>query len=562
MSAVSPADRAPDRSDTRAHWRSLRYFATARVVVAAVLLAYSPALHGWRATVTSPEGQRFLLIAAAYLVLALLLAVASQPGRLRLRTLAEAQVTLDLLALTLLIDAGGTTRAGLAMLLILPNAGAAILMSARKALFFASLSSLLLLGVTALHWMRADREEAPFFDAGLIGAALMATVFVLNRFAARLADQERLAEQRGDDLQNQLSVTQAVISELPDGVVVLAGGAEPRAMNRAAREMLGPGDDAPGPSMSAGADTGLAMLRRALSDGRGAGGGAEGVVFTVPATDQGAPRRLRARILQGAAPAGAALDAAASGRSGGAVPDTVIVLEDLGRLEQRAQQLKLASMGRLSASIAHEIRNPLAAIRHANGLLGESQVQPGARRLSSIVEVNCLRIDRIIEDVLSISRRGAGTPEAIDAQAYLSEVVGDYLAQSGAEPSRVRISADSPQRIWFDAGNLRQVLLNLLGNALRHASAAPGAVGVGWHTEGGRAQLVVDDDGPGVPEAIRVHLFEPFFTTAPSGTGLGLHLARELCAANGASIRYRPAGDNPARRGAFVVEPLLPPSRP
>ena len=237
------------------------------------------------------------------------------------------------------------------------------------------------------------------------------------------------------------------------------------------------------------------------------------------------------------------------------------MLEDLGRLEQRAQQLKLASMGRLSASIAHEIRNPLAAIRHANGLLAESQVQPGARRLSSIVEVNCLRIDRIIEDVLSISRRGAGTPEAIDAQAFLSEVVGDYLAQSGAEPSRVRINVDSPLRIWFDAGNLRRVLLNLLGNAVRHASESPGAVGVGWHTEGGRAQLVVDDDGPGVPETVRGHLFEPFFTTAPSGTGLGLHLARELCAANGASIRYRPAGDNPARRGAFVVEPLLPPSR-
>jgi two-component system sensor histidine kinase PilS (NtrC family) len=238
-----------------------------------------------------------------------------------------------------------------------------------------------------------------------------------------------------------------------------------------------------------------------------------------------------------------------------------VVLEDIGRLELRAQQLKLASMGRLSASIAHEIRNPLAAIRHANGLLAEQLDGRNLKRLATIVEDNCMRLNRIIEDVLSISRRGTATPEPLQAADFLSRTVAEYVSQSGADAHRVecRVASDAP--IWFDAGNLRQVLLNLLANALRYAGEGAGAVRIEWDAPlGGVPALIVSDDGPGIPVASRVHLFEPFFTTESRGTGLGLHLARELCTANGATIRYRPAGDNPPLRSAFVVEPLRPPA--
>jgi signal transduction histidine kinase len=228
---------------------------------------------------------------------------------------------------------------------------------------------------------------------------------------------------------------------------------------------------------------------------------------------------------------------------------------------QPAQQLQLASMSRLSGSIAHEIRNPLAAILHANGLLAERLAERQLQRLATIVEDNCRRINRVIEDVLSISRRGGATPEAPPAAAFLARTSDEYVVQSGADPRRIacRIAQDAP--IWFDAGHLRQRLLNLRGNALRHASPRPDAVGVEWVPQtSGRAMLIVGDDGPGVPPVSRVHLFEPFFTTEARGTGLGLHLARELCTANGATIRYRPASDNPAQRSAFVVEPA--PVRP
>jgi two-component system sensor histidine kinase PilS (NtrC family) len=218
----------------------------ARVVVAALLLAYVPALHGMRAGLGGFDGPRFMVVAGAYLAVAALLVVLSRPGRLPLQRLVDWQLAADVVALTMLLDAAGPLRAGLAMLLLLPNAGAAILLDARRALFFASMSTFALLIVTGWHWMRGDADDASMAQAGMMGAALMACVLLLNWLATRLDRQERLAAQRGEDVRNQLAVTQAVISELPDGVVVLSATGGVRAINPSAREMLGRRVAAPG----------------------------------------------------------------------------------------------------------------------------------------------------------------------------------------------------------------------------------------------------------------------------------------------------------------------------
>ena len=538
----------PDPGAWPSYWRSLGYFSLARLVVAAALIGYVPLLQGTAGLDETFDSQLYLPVAVAYLAAAALFVVVSRPGLVQLRRLASLQIAVDLIALSVLIHAVGGARSGLAVLLILPNAGAAILTDRRVALFFAAVSTLVLLFDTGFRLLLGEVTESAFLPAGLIGAALFATVVIVNRLALRLEVQERLAWQRGEDLRNQLAVTQAVISELQDGVVVLGDRGELRAINRSAREMLGGAAD---PTSLV---PGLLPLRAALGV-RSPSAGSEAlpqvapgqvVEFTLASGAQDADRRLRARRLGG--PAG--------------VSDAVVVLEDLGRLEDRAQQLKLASMGRLSASIAHEIRNPLAAIRHANGLLAEAQAEAGNRRLAAIVEDNCVRINRIIEDVLSIARRGSAAPEPLPAARFLEQTVAEYLAQAGGDPRRVECRVLLEEPIWFDAGHLRQVLLNLLGNALRHASERAGAVRVEWESDAsGRPVLAVSDDGPGVPPASRMHLFEPFFTTEARGTGLGLHLARELCTANAATIRYRPASDHPPLRSAFVVEPTQP-SRP
>jgi two-component system sensor histidine kinase PilS (NtrC family) len=236
--------------------------------------------------------------------------------------------------------------------------------------------------------------------------------------------------------------------------------------------------------------------------------------------------------------------------------DAVLIIEDMRELELRAQQLKLASMGRLSASIAHEIRNPLGAIRHANGLLAERLVDPPLRRLASIVEDNTVRIDRTIEDVLSISRRDRAVDDPIDPARFLPAFVADFASQSAIDPQRIAVSVRSRHLLAFDENHLRRVLGNLVGNALRYASDRPGAVAIEWvEAPGNPLELRIADDGPGMSDEALRHAFEPFFTTASRGTGLGLYLARELCGANGARIRYERLERDARYNGAFVIEP-------
>ena len=537
---AAPAQAAVPVPTTPSWLRSLQYFSVARVAVATVLLAYVPVLRAVDGLGPGFDAALFQRIAVGYLVVCgVCLAWVLRPERPGVTGFAIAQVMVDVVAILALIHASGGRSGAFSVLLLLPIAGAAILSTGHTAVLFASISTLALLGMTGWRLLEGQGAEVDFVQPAIVGTILLATAAVVGRLASGLAAQERLALRRGEDLRTQFAVTQAVIADLPEGVLVLAAGGEPRVINRAARDLL---TGAPPHGLNAG----LVPMRAAL--GLSPGGLnpmaalTEAAEFGVPMAD-GSERRLRARRLSVSAQ----------------TSDLVLVLEDLGRLETRAQQLKLASMGRLSASIAHEIRNPLSAIRHANGLLAERLDQPQLERLATIVEDNCLRIDRIIEDVLSISRRGSATPEALPAEAFLVRVIGDLVAQSGADPRRIEChAAPGAPPLWFDAGNLRQVLLNLLGNALRYATHTPGAVTVAWIPGGAeRWTLVIADDGPGVSIAARAHLFEPFFTTETRGTGLGLYLARELCTANGATIRYRPPSTTPHLPSAFVIEPTL-----
>jgi two-component system, NtrC family, sensor histidine kinase PilS len=518
----------------------MRYLALARLIVAALLVAYLPLM---RAGVGAPDeidAPLFLSLAVLYLFGAVAFALLPNFRRWRFDLLVAAQVLIDFGVLTLLMHAAGGVRSGFGLLLFLPTAGAAIVSSARLGLFFAAAAALLVLAESVWRSLRGFGGD-DFLQAGLLGAALFATVLLVNRLARRLATQERLAVRRADDLRNQLAITQVVISELQDGLVVLGADGEVRAINAAARAMLGAAGETPAPNDP---PAGFDALREALREVPEA---RDGVAFSVPVAGSGEPRRLRARRLGGQLPR---------------ATDTAVMIEDLDRLEQRVQQLKLASMGRLSASIAHEIRNPLGAIRHANSLLAERLDEPGLQRLAAIVEANSVRIDRVIEDVLAIARRSPASPEALPARVWLRALLAEYVAQAGADEGRIRCEVATDAPIWFDGSQLRQVLVNLLDNALRHASAGTGAVAVEWREASrGRAVLRIADDGPGIPATAREHLFEPFYTTEARGTGLGLYVARELCNANGAGIRYDPTGDNRGHRGAFVIEPRQPERR-
>jgi len=528
-SDAEPSDtEAPGAS---AYWTSLRYFAVSRVVLAALLLLY--ALLGEPARTAGPrfDAPLFLWTGAVYLLaaLALLAVVGVLRQRFPLQVLAAA-VT-DLVALVVLMHAAGGTRSGFGVLLVAAVAGAAVVSKPRIAASFAAAASLLLLGDAVIDSLDGDTagDGGGITAAGLIGAACFATAVLISRLASRLAAQESLAAQRGQDLERQLAITRLVVAQLPQGVVVVDERGEVRTMNRSAQALLG----ATGPWPWLGA----LVREHPIVEGN------ERVLELDLAAHApvGPARRVQVRMMR---PVGVHR------------AHIVLVLEDRQALEERAQQLKLASMGRLSASIAHEIRNPLAAIRHANGLLAERLEGDLQKRLSRIVEDNSVRIDRIVEDVLSIARRERPVLEEIDVGAFVRALLADFTASAGVRPERVALAvrADDPMR--FDPHQLRLVLVNLLTNALRYASDGDRAVLVEWRRgSSDRLEFRVLDDGPGLPPEMLEHAFEPFFTTEARGTGLGLFLAREFCLANQAVLRFERPTDAPGYCSAFVIVP-------
>jgi two-component system sensor histidine kinase PilS (NtrC family) len=230
-----------------------------------------------------------------------------------------------------------------------------------------------------------------------------------------------------------------------------------------------------------------------------------------------------------------------AGVAGGAF--SLVFLEDLSKLQEQAQQLKLAALGRLTASIAHEIRNPLSAITHAGDLLHEEQRSPQKERMVQIIRDNARRLERMVHDVLELSRRDRVQPEPIRVRQYLLTFIEEFARNEGQIPGEsFSVEAADDVTVEFDRAHLNQVLWNLLHNAWRHCRRLAGSVRISASRRANRVELHVIDDGDGVPKALQAQLFEPFFTTFASGTGLGLYIARELCAANGASLDYLDRG--------------------
>ncbi|MFA7666154.1 MAG: ATP-binding protein [Burkholderiaceae bacterium] len=526
-------------------WLSLRRMAVSRLVVALALALMAGASQTNQSWLT--DARLFGWTAALYLVAAIVHLGSVGWLRPRVHPLLAIHVATDLFALTLMLHSAGGLRAVFGILIITAVTLAAVLSTRLMAASFAAAASLLLLGEAMLSWLEAGGGQAGLpMTAGLTGAACFVTALLVNWLARQLERQEAIARERGEHLRNQFAVTRQVVAGLEQGVLVLSPAGRIRVINRAARELLGLEAGADHMALAIDGDADLPALAQAQ-----AGLGARAMLRAFEAwRDAGARGGERCELLlPGVVPTRVSLRfVSAPGR------DTLVTIEDLRQAEAQAQQLKLASMGRLSASIAHEIRNPLGAIRHANALLGEQLREPAQQRLSGIIEANTLRIDRVVADVLSLARRESPNDEAVDAGAFLPAFIDEFVVQTGAAPGRVVASVETDRLLHFDSSHLQRVLVNLVANALRYASGQPAAVKISWRAlAADRLELRISDDGPGLSPEMQQQAFEPFSTTEARGTGLGLFLSRELCAANGAAIRYEPP--TAGRPGAFVIEP-------
>ncbi|GAB3463196.1 HAMP domain-containing sensor histidine kinase [Massilia terrae] len=541
-------------------WRSLQTMNVTRVVIALVLLAWIGLSSNAE---RPPTGALFAKTGAAYLACALGFTALTSYWRRRFLVQVSVQIAVDLAGISLLYLAAGSARGGLAILYLFPLAGAAILAPLVLALFSASIATLFLLGESTWNVLTSD-GDATIRQAGMYGAGFFAVVLVVGRLAARLIKQEELAAQRGADLKIQQAINQIVIADVGDGILVVGRDGTVFAGNPAARRMLGLDDDATDFKLAE--VSALAPLAQAFSAWLNEARDGAVYVNVKPWNEEGSPHgrgrlgrasHLKLRFARVETPDQAA------GRS-------VVFMQDVSAIENQAQDLKLASMGRLTASIAHEVRNPLSAIGHATALLAEDLHGPAEVRLLKIVGDNVARVNRMVEDILQLSRKAQPNGDPVLLGGFLSELKAEFSETHGLAEDMLWISAAPDAAVRFDPLHLREVLLNLLNNAIRYASGKPASIRLFTVLDPvGRRELHVQDDGPGITPEVRAHLFEPFYTTSSKGTGLGLYLARELCLNNEAMLdyeyRFENTGLGPRRAtGRFVItfaQPVPNPAR-
>jgi two-component system, NtrC family, sensor histidine kinase PilS len=458
-------------------------------------------------------------------------------------------IGVDLVAFTALHVLVSSGSLNFAALLVLPVLMSGVLTSRLMSLATAAAVALMLL-LVAWHATGTDTASAVLItQSGLAGIGFFAIALLAGELASRLAREEIAARGSMELARQQAQLNRLVIEEMADGVLVVDRDLRVRATNPAARSLLsakGPGPSAPFQLHGRAEWATLSdAVKRALAEAYWPEAGSDVVLSFGP----GDTRTLRMRVR---------FTRRRSLQQGqGATEEfCVLLLEDVRTAQARLRQEKLAAMGRVSAGIAHEIRNPLSAIAQANALLMEDALPEPQQRLLRMVADNVQRLKRLVDEVMEVAPGTAPLPSSIDATAEIAAAAADWARTAGLDSGpggRLRLDLPMvPLRVLFDPEHLRRVLVNLLDNAKRHGSDAPGAIGVRLAArDEGSALLLVDSDGAPIPHEVERYLFEPFFSTRSRGSGLGLYICRELCERYGASIEYRLRPDG--QRNLFLV---------
>ncbi len=452
-----------------------------------------------------------------YLILNVLVAVLLQrPSHL-------AQVfslaLLDVLLLCTLFFAAGGTPSGIGNLLIVAVAIANILLRGRIGLLIAAVAAIGMLALTFYLSLLRNTPAPQFVQAGALGALCFAAAIFLQSLASRLQQSEFLAEQRAVDVASLEALNSLILQRMRTGILVLDKQHRVLLANQGALSMLG-----------------RSKLEHKLLDPH-----CPELVQRLQQWQHNPT--LRPQSLQ-AMPDGPLLQPSFIPLQRSGEQHTLIFLDDISQVTQQAQQLKLASLGRLTAGIAHEIRNPLGAISHAAQLLQESEdLEEPDRRLAQIIQDHSRRMNTVIENVLQLSRRRQAEPQLLDLKYWLHRFASEFRSSARPDQTLHLETQSGSLQTRMDPHQLTQILSNLVQNGLRY-SAQKHQLGQVWlklyrDPESDLPTLEVLDDGPGVPVDQMQHIFEPFYTTDNKGTGLGLYISRELCESNQARLDYK-----------------------
>lgn len=540
-----PLDKQPGVWDSgpagESFGRLWRAFMTARVTIASVLLALQASIYA----LGQPVQKVMVLLCLAYFVatLAVRLWAKPKPPGSTFDTQWLFTVGIDVLAFSAL----NFWQAGVinyTALFALPVLLASILGPILLALGTAASVTLLLL--TDAWWLslQAEGESASrFLQAGLSGSGFFAVALLANQLALRLSREEQRAYSSQSAARMQTQVNELVIDTLVDGVLVIDTNGIVRAANPASRRLLTAQGEARAAPFVLAAEVAwqpLAELAHQTFERQ-----------TPQQADVGLGHASRdARRLQ-------VRTRLAASRDGSRESLCVMFLEDLREMEARVRTEKMAAMGRMSAAVAHEIRNPLAAITQANALLEEDLQDAGHRQLTGMVAQNAQRLARIVEEILNLSRVQEQAPQvqtrALRLDDMMQRTCADW-AQQNAASHRLRVQPGTGQgAILFEAEHLRRLLVNLLDNALRYASPAADAIQVSTDAASGQVRLLVWSDGQPLEKTVQAHLFEPFFSSESRSSGLGLYICRELCERHGALVGYQRVARGRVEGNEFFV---------
>jgi two-component system sensor histidine kinase PilS (NtrC family) len=475
-------------------------------------------------TVGGADPQLFLIVCVFYWALGIVFAFGRRGHWPSRRVLVLSHTLLDSTAVAALLYCSGGAASGLGILLVIPVGAMALLAEGRAAFAVAALAALGILLQQIASVVLGNVPWTDYQSAGLVGAVLFLVALTAWPLSNRLRESEALVRRAVLDLANLAQLSQYIVQHLRESILVIDPADSIRLINESAAQMLGEAAAVPGALIGEVSPRLLYLLstwRHAESPSLGSD------AETLIAAD--GARVIRPHF----APLG----------EGNPAP-AIVFLEDIGELAAKVQQTKLAALGRLSASIAHEIRNPVGAMSHAAQLLAES---PGLssedRRLTQIMQTNSTRVSGIIDNILQLSRREASKPEQIQLALWTARFREEFCATEQLQWQRLLIdTASDPVEVRIDGTQLHQIAWNLCQNAMTHAlpraGAAPIELRYGRLGGMGRPYLQVADRGAGIPAADAERIFEPFFTRAQRGTGLGLFLARELAAANRATLLY------------------------
>lgn len=508
----------PPQQGTPEDWRILLVLALYRLILVSALLSLLQTGYG-NQLFDGQQSRYFYRICIGYALVALTMLLPLVYRRPRIHIQAHIHFGMDAFAVTALVWSAGGVPSGFGVLMMLPALGCGLLLSSRMAMLQAAVGTLLMFVEELIRQSSIGFDPSEFTQTGLLGLMFFGTSFTASQVALRARRSEQIALQVGSEFADLSRLSDSIIQSMQSGVMVVDSGGIIRTTNRAADLLLGY------PMMlGQPLHTVCPPLHELLTKW-----------LQQPSNDH--PRLT---------PSGESREVLPRFTRLGYKPTSpiLIMLEDGARLREQAQQMKLAALGRMSASIAHEIRNPLAAITHAGELLAESPDLRGQdQRLLGMIQRHGSRINKIIQDVLDLSKPDRIQRQRLDVRDWIVRITALYQEGHPHQPRPIEI-AEMPQKleIVFDPDHLQQVLFNLWDNSFDHGARSGQApvvmMSAGWLEDRKQAYLEVEDNGPGIPADLHDKIFEPFFTTSSSGTGLGLFLCRELCEYNQARLLH------------------------